>query len=193
MGTETGGWVANTALVAPPAGTIDSNPANNSSTDTDALVPGAPGAVADLAITKTDGVSTLSPGGTTTYTLVITNNGPVAVTGATVTDTAPAGLSFGAWTCTASGGAACPASGSGNLNALATIPVSGSVTFRIAAPVAADASGSVTNVASVSSPEGISDSNPSNNTATDTDTISTQRIGVAKRAQPTTDRRNGLW
>ena len=40
----------------------------------------------------------------------------------------------------------------------------------------------VTNVASVSTAAGTSDSNPSNNTATDTDAISTQRIGVAKRA-----------
>ena len=45
-------------------------------------------------ITKTDGVSTLSPGSTTTYTVVVSNNGPNAVTGATVTDAAPDSLTL---------------------------------------------------------------------------------------------------
>jgi len=178
----TSGSVVNTAIVAPPAGTTDSNPANNSSTDTDTLAPVTPGAIADLAVTKTDGVSTLTRGGTTTYSVVVTNNGPAAVTGATVTDAAPAGLTLGAWTCAASAGAACPASGSGDVSALVTLPVGASVTFKIAATVAADAPGSITNVASVAPPAGTSDSNPSNNTTSDIDTIPTQRIGVAKRA-----------
>src|SRR5262249_45618324 len=40
----------------------------------------ASGAQADLAITKTDGTTTYTPGGTTTYTIVVSNNGPSAVT-----------------------------------------------------------------------------------------------------------------
>ena len=49
-------------------------------------------AQADLAITKTDGVSMATPGGTTTYTIVVSNNGPSNVTGATVTDVLPAAI-----------------------------------------------------------------------------------------------------
>ena len=43
----------------------------------------------------------LLPGSATVYTIAVTNNGPDAVTGATLTDTAPAGLTFGNWTCVA--------------------------------------------------------------------------------------------
>ena len=61
------------------------------------------------------------------------NAGPSDVTGATVTDTAPAGLTIGNWTCAGSGGASCPASGTGNISALVTIPNGGSVTFTVGA------------------------------------------------------------
>ena len=47
---------------------------------------------ADLAITKTDGVNSVMQGGTTTYTIVVSNNGPGAVTGATVSDPMPAAM-----------------------------------------------------------------------------------------------------
>lgn len=48
--------------------------------------------VADLAITKTDNVTTVTSGGTTTYVLTVTNNGPAAVNGALVSDTPGAGI-----------------------------------------------------------------------------------------------------
>ena len=107
------------STVTVPGGTTDPTPGNNSATDTDTVTP-----VADLAITKTDGVSSVNAGGTTTYTITVTNNGPSQVSGATVVDTAPAGLTIGAWTCAVtnagSGGSvttACgAASGSGNIN-----------------------------------------------------------------------------
>jgi hypothetical protein len=41
---------------------------------------------ADLAVTKTDGVSTVSAGATTTYTVVFSNAGPSAATGVTISD-----------------------------------------------------------------------------------------------------------
>ena len=49
-------------------------------------------AVADLAIVKTNGETSLISGNTTTYTLTITNNGAIPVTGARVTDTVVSGL-----------------------------------------------------------------------------------------------------
>jgi len=48
------------------------------------------GAQADLSITKTDGVTTVTPGGTATYTITASNAGPSNATGATVADTFPA-------------------------------------------------------------------------------------------------------
>src|SRR5665647_3090447 len=66
---------AGTATVAVPAGTTESNLANNSATDTDTV-----NAVADLAIIKTDGVASVNAGGSTTYTITVTTNGPSSVT-----------------------------------------------------------------------------------------------------------------
>jgi uncharacterized repeat protein (TIGR01451 family) len=176
---DASGSITNTAAVTLPAGTTDPSPANNSASDTDTVAPAA--SQTDLAITKNDGVSSLSPGSTTTYTIVVSNNGPTAVTGATVTD-APDSLTLGPWTCSGSGGAVCPASGSGNLSVVVTLPVGGSITFQIAATVKSEATGSMTNTATVTLPAGTSDSNPANNVATDTNSILTQRIGVAKSA-----------
>src|SRR5206468_12757248 len=48
----------------------DTNPANNTATDTDTLTPQV-----DAGVTKTDGVLTAVPGTSTTYTIVVTNTG----------------------------------------------------------------------------------------------------------------------
>ena len=97
--TATSGSVSNTATIAAPAGTTDNVVGNNSATDTDTVTP-----VADLAITKTDGVTSVNAGGSTTYTVRVTNNGPSSVTGAVLTDAAAAGLSKTTITCSATPG-----------------------------------------------------------------------------------------
>ncbi|HEX9001213.1 MAG TPA: hypothetical protein VGB07_15010, partial [Blastocatellia bacterium] len=72
-------------------------------------------ATADLAITKTNGVTTVNAGSTTNvYTVVVTNNGPSAADGATISDPAATGLSKTAVACTGvTGGAVCPTAGGG--------------------------------------------------------------------------------
>ena len=58
---------------------------------------------ADLTITKDDSSLTYTPGNTGTYTIVVTNNGPDNVTGATIADNLPNGVTMTApWTCTPS-------------------------------------------------------------------------------------------
>jgi uncharacterized repeat protein (TIGR01451 family) len=66
-----------------------------------------------------------------------------------VADTLPASITSAAWTCTASGGAACPsASGSGNLNqTLATLPAGGVVTYTITGTVGTNPPAVITNTA----------------------------------------------
>lgn len=59
-------------------------------------------AVADLSITKTDGVTTAVPGGSVTYTITASNAAAIAATGATVADTFPAVLAC-TWTCVGAG------------------------------------------------------------------------------------------
>jgi len=90
--------------------------------------------LADLAITKDDGVTTYTPGSPVTYTITVTNNGPNLADGATVTDTFPAEITSASWTCAATGAASCTASGTGNItDTLTTFPSGSSVTYTVIA------------------------------------------------------------
>src|SRR4051812_28675200 len=159
------GSLPNTATVAAPGGVTDPTPGNNSATDIDAL-----GASADLAITKTDGVTTATPGGSVTYTITASNAGPSDAPGSTVADTFPASLTC-TWTCVGAGGGTCTASGSGNVNDTVNLPSGGSVTYTPSCAISAAATGTLSNTATVTAPGGVTDTNPGNNSATDTDTL----------------------
>lgn len=126
---------------------------------------------ADLAITKTNGVTSSTPGGSTTYTITSSNAGPDAVTGATVADTFPASLTC-TWTCVGAGGGTCTASGSGNISDTVNLPAGGSVTHTASCTINASATGTLSNTATVSS--SVTDPSPGNNSATDTDTLTPQ-------------------
>jgi uncharacterized repeat protein (TIGR01451 family) len=162
------GTLANTATVTAPAGVTDPTPGNNSATDTDTLTPQA-----DLSITKTDGVTSATPGGSVTYTITASNAGPSNATGATVADTFPAALTC-TWTCVGAGGGTCTASGSGNINGTVNLPAGGSTTYTAACAISASATGTLSNTATVTAPAGVTDPTPGNNSATDTDTLSAQ-------------------
>lgn len=155
------GTLENTATIAAPPGVTDPDGTDDSATDTDQLEP-----VADLSITKTNPDAVLVPGTGTVYTITASNAGPAPVTGARVTDGFPATLVAGTWTCTPAGGAACPAGGSGNVDALVDIPAGGSVTFTVNATVVPTATGSVTNTATVALPAGVTDPDAGDLTAT---------------------------
>lgn len=165
------GTLANTATVAPGvgAGFTDPNLGNNAATDTD--VAGAPPASADLSITKTDGSASATSGMPLTYTIVVRNAGPSDVAGATVTDTLPAAITGATWTVAYAGSASGPASGSGDINAAVNLPVGGTATFTLTGTIAANATGLLSNTATVNPPAGIPDPNPVDNSATDTDTV----------------------
>jgi len=128
-----------------------------------------------LSITKTNGTATSAPGAMTTYTIVASNAGPSNAVAATVTDTFPAILTGVTWTCAASGaGSACPAAGSGNINAMVNIGAGGNVTFTATGTIDADASGSLANTASVSAAPNQLECDTGNNSATDTDTLAAE-------------------
>ena len=140
---------------------------------------------ADLSITKTDSVASVSAGGTTTYTIVVRNAGPSAADGAIVSDPAVSGLTKTSVSCSAAGGAACPATvtvaGLESGLAIPALPSGGTVTFTVSALVTAT-TGSIVNTAIVAAPAGTTDPNPANNTATDTDTVTTAgRSGRSRR------------
>jgi uncharacterized repeat protein (TIGR01451 family) len=159
------GTLSDTASVGAPGGVSDPNPGNNSATDSDTLSPNA-----NLAISKTDGVTTVTAGSSVTYTITASNPGPSNATGAKVVDTLPASLTC-TWTCVGAGGGTCTASGSGSLNDTVNLPSGGSVTYTVSCTLSASATGTLSNTASVTAPAGVTDPNPGNNTATDSDTI----------------------
>ncbi|HEX9335668.1 MAG TPA: FAD:protein FMN transferase, partial [Pseudonocardiaceae bacterium] len=164
------GSLANTATVTVPAGVTDPTPGNNSATDTDTVA-----VTADLSITKTDSASSVVPGTSTTYTLVVVNNGPGDITGATVSDIFPAAIASDTFTAVASGGASgFSASGTGNISDTVNLPSGSTITYTVQANVSSSATGSVANTATVTAPVGVTDSNLANNTATDTDTLTPQ-------------------
>lgn len=99
-----------------------------------------------VAVTKSNGVSSLAAGGTTTYTLTVVNSGPSAADGLVIKDPAVTGLSCGAVSCTAViGGAVCPTSGSTTIAylqgasgiAVPTLPAGSTATFTLNCSVTA--------------------------------------------------------
>ncbi|MGE0101036.1 MAG: DUF11 domain-containing protein [Blastocatellales bacterium] len=171
------GRVANTAVVTIPEGAVDPTPTNNSATDDDPFTPQA-----DLLITKSNGTTSVVAGTLTSYTIIVTNNGPSAVVGATVADVAPAILISPVWTCAASVGGACGApGGNGNINTTVNLLPGATATFTLTGAIEASATGSLTNTATVTAPPGVTEITPGNNSATDTDTITpTADLSITK-------------
>lgn len=132
---------------------------------------GGAGPLADLSVTKTDGLSSAVPGQGVTYTIEVTNAGPSAVTGARVLDAPPAILGGVSWTCAASPGSSCPASGPGGIDQAVDLLANGTATFTLIGTLDAAATGSLVNTASVTVPPGVTDPSAANNSATDTDTL----------------------
>ena len=155
----------------------DPNPANDTSS-----VSGTTALVADLSITKTDNQTLAIPGAPLTYTITVQNAGPSDVAGAPVSDTFPPPLTNASWSCTATPGATCGVpSGTGPIATTVDLPAGGAATFTATATVQPDATGTVTNTASVQAPTGTLDPDPTNNDATDSsDLTAAANLGVTK-------------
>ncbi len=156
----------------------DAGPASGNKSATTTTSVAAP--VTDLRITKTNGVNGVVAGETTTYTITITNPlGPSDASGATVTDVFPTTLTGVTWTCTGTGGGACPTSGSGNINSSVTVPVGASVVFTATGTVNPAATGVLVNSAQALPPAG--HANRTSAAATDSDPISSRAdLGITK-------------
>ena len=127
-------------------------------------------AYADLGITVSNGVTQVGWGQPVSYTVVVTNDGPNAVSGATVTDPQPPNLTGMAWTC-AGAGCAAP-SGTGPLNTTVNLAAGASATYTVTGTVIAGSGvGALFNVATVAVPSGAVDPSPVNNSAGDSDVI----------------------
>lgn len=96
------------------------------------------------AISKTDGLNTITAGESTTYTVVITNTTGAPLSNAIFQDPPVAHLTVNSLNCSAAGGATCPVTSSiatmqGGGITLPAMPVNSSVIFTIGATVSAAA------------------------------------------------------
>lgn len=146
----------------------------------------------DLQVTMT-GPSSVLQGASVSYTVTITNNGNYTLSGAdspTILDGVPTSITGIAWTCTASSGAICDASGTGNINTTnVTLPANGSVSYTITGVLdtAAVCGTTVGNSASAdfSSATRFLDPDETNNTATVNSTVICDTTLVANPASLT--------
>ncbi len=131
------GTQVNQATVTVPAGLIDPTPSNNVAQAT-VTVPVS----TNLSVAKTNAVSSVTAGSTTSYSVTATNNGPASANNTVLTDAAVPGLICSTVSCSASGGAVCPASPtvsalqSPGLN-LSIFPASSALVFSVVCGVTA--------------------------------------------------------
>src|SRR5262249_21694150 len=164
------GALTNTATVVAGAGSIDTNAANNTATDTDTLGT----AQVDLAITKTDGQTTYVPGAVISYTITVTNAGPSVANGFSVSDVVPASLTGVTASCAVVGFGGCGTNTSvGNSVSLTNASLApgavNTLTITVTGTVSADTTGPLTNTATVTAGARGAGTNPANHSGPECD------------------------
>lgn len=178
-GLADGSTLSNTATITTT--TSDPDPNDNVST-VDTLVSTS----ADLGVTKSVTPKPAPIGGSATFTIGYTNNGPSNAANATITDALPAGVLFNTisaagWTCTtpavgANGTVSCSMS---SLAAAAT----GSITIGVTIDSSVSPSSTITNTATIGSDT--TDPAAANNSASDSCTAQTiSNLAITKNAAP---------
>ena len=162
---QTTGTIANAVNVI--ANEPDTDLSNNDSTESTTIAPAT-----DLKVTLTDWKTVIAAGSQTTYTITVTNGGPMEVTGASITDTFPSNFTGVTFTTTQTGGATgFSSSGSGNIHDSVNMPSGSKITYKATGKLSSAASGTLSNTATVTAPAGVSDPNTANNSATDSENI----------------------
>lgn len=134
---------------------------------------GTPPCATDLGVEKSVDDETFTPGDQLTYTIEVTNVGQFPgqynVEGGTLVDQVPAEITDVTWSCEASAGSSCgDPTGSGNsISTTYDILEGGTITYTVTgtAPAGFDAA-TLVNTATVATPEGVTDLDPTNDTST---------------------------
>jgi uncharacterized repeat protein (TIGR01451 family) len=146
-------------VIAPDTETTDT--ASNDASDTDTLV-----RLAALTVGKTDGQTNATPGSPVSYTITVSNAGPSTLSQLTLTDTLPAALQTPVFT---------PTTGAYNTGTGAwtgiTLAAGGSVTMTVAGTISPTATGTLVNSVAVGVIAPDTETDTTNNSASDTDTL----------------------
>jgi len=178
-GTASGTSFSNTASVS--SSTTDPDPDNNSSLTFLTV------ASSDLAITKT-GPPTATSGGTISWTITASNNGPDASSPAAFDDPLPAGTTFASivqntgptFVCTSPG-----AGNNGDVNcSIGNFASGASAQFTLTANIDPSFTGTLSNTASIFGPN--ADTNPNNNSATAVTTVTASADLSVNKTGPAT-------
>ncbi len=165
--------ISNVAVVSHPD---DTNSANNQATDTD-LVKSAP----DLTVTKTDGLTEVKAGDEITYTLTVRNIGNQNANNVKLTDRLPSNSTFVG----ASDGGAETSPGSGVVAwPLFSLTAGGTVSYTVTVGIHNPLPAGYTSLVNRAEVRDGEDSNPNNNSATDTDLIRFVDLQLTKRGFP---------
>ncbi len=121
----------------------------------------------DLSITRSSTPPTPRAGQPITYTLTVANSGPSTVVGASVVNLFPISVTNVIWSCSATSGSSCPASGSGNINTPVTLAPGGVATFTATGMVSPSAASMPPHSAIVTVPGNVTDPDAENNVFTD--------------------------
>src|SRR4051812_33738829 len=174
--------LTDTATVSTSA--TDTNGDNDSSTAVTTVF-----ANADLAITKSASADTITPGGTITYTIDVTNNGPSEAANVVWSDTLPGDVTFVSenqdsgptFNCTT------PAIGSGGSIScsIAALEPGSSASFTVTVLVSAQpASSAITNTASISSSTPDYSEEPNNSATATTYVLTVADLSLTKADSP---------
>jgi large repetitive protein len=181
------GTIQNSASIGFSGGT-DPNGGNSSNVPANNSV--AVAGNADLRVTKGTGSTSVSPNGTLTYTITLTNLGTEAAASVVMTDVLPASLLFQSISAPAGFTCTTPAPGAnGTITCTSSTLANGATaTFTLNVTVTGSASGNITNPASAS--HSGTDPNPANNhdsmTTPVTPPATTADLAVTKTSSVTT-------
>jgi uncharacterized repeat protein (TIGR01451 family) len=119
-------------------------------------------------VSITDGADVVQAGMPLTYMIEVSNIGLADADNAIVQSTLSGALTDASWECVAGANAACPASGTGDIDVLVDLPAGSAVAFVLTAQLSPGFVGVVQSSIVAAAPDGILDSDTSNNLATDT-------------------------
>jgi len=128
----------------------------------------------DIAVSKSNQQTFVSPGEMLTYIITVDNLTPVAIDAISIIDLLPDTLDSlsASWTCVADAVSAClQSNGSGDIQTNIDLGINGQVTLELVVSAIAAESEIILNTATVTLPAGLTDRNPTNNQSSDRDPV----------------------